>query len=68
MASLDDERESESFSEMIANDEAFRAQLWSVAFGRRAAGVAPAGGASTGGARTHWMSAHRRRSEGRTPS
>jgi hypothetical protein len=63
MASLDDERESESFSEMIANDEAFRAQLWSVAFGRRAAGMAAANAAST-----HWMSAHRHRRDERTPS
>jgi hypothetical protein len=63
MASLDDKRESESFSEMLANDEGFRAQLWSVVFGRRAAGVA-----ATNAASTHWMSAHRRRSDERTPS
>jgi hypothetical protein len=64
MASLDDKRESESFSEMIANDEAFRAQLWSVVFGRRAAGMA----AATNAASTHWMSAHRHRRDERSPS
>lgn len=69
MASLDDDREGERFSDMgdvgdmLVTDEAFRAQLCSMIFGRRARGEAVASADDV-----HWMSGHRRREDEGTPS